>query len=348
VFRQNFFLGAGGSPLFGGTGVTLGPPSTNFNGSRTFKKFTPRASVSFKPANNQNIYASFSQGFKGGGFDPRGVGTNAPDLNGNGIREDNEVAAFIGFKPEVVDSYEIGYKGSLLDRRLNLAVAAFRADYKDVQIPGSAPCASATGPTFCGVTTNAGKARFQGVEVEAAAKLARDMAAAGDALTLSGSLGYIDAKFREYITNVAAKPTDVAQFREVQNTPKWTASGTLGYETPVGSGELNLNTTLSYRSKTYQFEIPNPFLDQKGYALLDASIVYRSDRNRWTVGLHGKNLLDKEYKTSGYTFLAADAATGALLKNAQGDFISALGREGTLTAFYGNPRQIFVSLGLNF
>jgi iron complex outermembrane receptor protein len=184
--------------------------------------------------------------------------------------------------------------------------------------------------------------------VEATAKLARDMAAAGDALTLGGSLGYIDAKFREYITLVAAKPVDVAQFREVQNTPKWTASGTLGYEAPVGAGELNLSTTLSYRSKTYQFEIPNPFLDQPGYMLLDASIVYRSDGNRWTVGLHGKNLLDKEYKTSGYTFLAADAATGALLKNASGNFISALGREGTLTAFYGNPRQVFLSLGLNF
>src|SRR5205085_4990079 len=109
-----------------------------------------------------------------------------------------------------------------------------------------------------------------------------------------------------------AKPTDVAAFRQVQNTPKWTASGSLNYDTPMGDGNLNFNTTVSYRSKTYQFEIPNPYIDQKGYALWDASLVYRSADDRWTIGLHGKNLLDKQYKTSGYVFLAADPVTGAL------------------------------------
>lgn len=353
ILRQNHL--GGGSTLFGGAGRRLGAPSTDFRGKRTFKEFTPRASVSFKPAPNQNIYASYSKGFKGGGFDPRGVGVNAPDLNRNGIRENNEVAAFIGFEPETVDSYEIGYKGSLFDRRLNLAIAAFRADYTDVQIPGSSGCVVNGVATFCGVTTNAGEARFQGAEVEASSRLLTDFAMAGDVLTLAGTLGYIDAEYREFIANLPVPgrpgqgmPVDVAEFRKVQNTPEWTASGTLGYETPVGPGRLNFNTTLSYRSRTTQFEIPNPFLDQPGYALLDASIVYRSEDNRWSVGLHGKNLTDKEYKTSGYTFLAADPRTGALIRNAAGNLVPSLGREGTLTAFYGNPRQVFVSLGLNF
>jgi iron complex outermembrane receptor protein len=347
ILRQNFL--GGGSSLFGGAGIPAGAPSTNFTGKRTFKKFTPRASVSFKPADNQNLYLSYSKGFKGGGFDPRGVGANAPDLNGNGVREQSEIAAFLSFAPETVDSYEVGYKASLFDRRLNLAVAAFRADYSDVQIPGSSGCTVNGVQTFCGVVTNAGKARFQGVEVEASGRLAESIAAAGDRLTLAGSLGYIDAKYREYITNIAGSgPVDVADFREVQNTPKWTASGTLSYEAPVGPGRLNLNSTVSYRSKTYQFEIPNPFIDQPAYALWDASIVYRSEDDRWSIGLHGKNLTDKEYRTSGYTFLAADPVTGVLTRNAAGNFVSALGREGTLTAFYGNPRQVFVSLGLNF
>ncbi len=353
ILRQNHL--GGGSRLFGGAGRRLGTPSTDFNGKRTFKEFTPRASVSFKPAPNQNIYASYSKGFKGGGFDPRGVGVNAPDLNRNGIREQNEVAAFIGFEPETVDSYEIGYKGSLFERRLNVAVAAFRADYTDVQIPGSSGCVVGGVATFCGVTTNAGEARFQGAEVEASGRLLTDFAMAGDVLTLAGTLGYIDAEYREFIANVPVPgrpgqgmPVDVAEFRKVQNTPEWTASGTLGYETPVGPGRLNFNTTLSYRSRTTQFEIPNPFLDQPGYALLDASIVYRSEDDRWSIGVHGKNLTDKEYRTSGYTFLAANPVTGELIRNAAGNFVPSLGREGTLTAFYGNPRQVFVSLGLNF
>ena len=129
---------------------------------------------------------------------------------------------------------------------------------------------------------------------------------------MAGTLGYLDAKYLEFITvvtrnesgtrSIPAIEVDVADFRKVQNTPKWTMSGTLDYDTPVGGGRLNANATLSYRSKSQQFEIPIPELDQKGFALLDANLVWRS-RHRFTIGLHGKNLTDKKYVTAGYNFL---------------------------------------------
>ena len=362
ILRQNYL--GGGSPEFGGAGIPFGTPSTDFNGSEKFKKFTPRASVSFKPTEDHHLYASYSKGFKGGGFDPRGVGTNAPDLDGDGVRSDEEVAAFLSFEPETVDSYELGYKGSLLDNRLNVSVAAFHANYKDVQIPGSVACtilvAGVPTPSFCGVVSNAGKARFQGLEFEGNARVAENLMSSGDRLRLAATVGYINADYKEYITNIAATPTDVAEFRKVQNTPKWTASGTLNYNTPLGAGDLNFNTTLSYRSKTVQFEIPNPYIDQKGFSLWDASLVYNAPGDRWTVGIHGKNLLDKHYKTSGYTFMAVNPVTGELLTRAAntpvatcgtprvipaGSLIPTLGCEGILSAFYGNPRQVFLTLG---
>ncbi|MDE0946587.1 MAG: TonB-dependent receptor [Sphingobium sp.] len=350
ILRQNYL--GGGSPLFGGAGVAFGAPSTNFNGEREYKKFTPRVSISYKPTLDHNIYASFSQGFKGGGFDPRGVGTNAPDLNGDGIRQDDEIASFLSFAPEQVDSYEVGYKGNFMDGALYVAVAGFYADYKDVQIPGSVACTVSVGgvatPSFCGVVSNAGKARFKGLEFESAARLGRDLMTPGDRLNLSTAVGYIDAEYREYITNIGGVPTDVAANREVQNTPKWTASGTMSYSTPVGAGSLYLASSVSWRSKTYQFEIPNPYIDQKGFALWDASIVYTAPDDRWTLGLHGKNLMDKEYKTSGYTFVGANAVTGAIINNAAGFPTPTLGREGTLTAFYGNPRQVFLTGTVKF
>jgi iron complex outermembrane receptor protein len=349
ILRQNYFAGTiGGSPFFGGDGIPLGGPSTNFKGKANFKKFTPRASVSFKPTPDHNIYASFSQGFKGGGFDPRGVGNNAPTANANGVPSDSEVAAFLSFDPEEVDSYEIGYKGSLLDGALNVALAGFYSDYKNVQIPGSVACIDGGAPSFCGVINNAGKATLKGLEFEADARLARDLATSGDRLTLSGSLGYIDAKYDEYITNIGNVPTDVAEFRSVQNTPEWTASGTFAYSTPVGDGDLYFGTTLSYRSKVNQFEIANPYIDQKGYALWDANLVYNAPDKRWSIGLHGKNLTNKRYKTSGYTFVAANPTTGELVLDANGQPIPTLGPEGTLTAFYGNPRQVFVTAGVKF
>ncbi len=346
ILRQNYL--GGGSPVFGGAGVPFGTPGTDFEGERSFNKFTPRASLSFQPTPDHNFYASYSKGFKGGGFDPRGVGVNAPDTDGDGVRSDAEVAAFLSFRPEEVTSYELGYKGSLMDGALNVALAAFYADYTDVQIPGSVACTVGGLPSFCGVVSNAGKASFKGLEFEGRARLGEDIAAMGDRLTLSTALGYIDAQYDEYITNIGGVPTDVADFREVQNTPEWTASGTLAYGTPVGDGEINFSTTLSYRSKTFQFEIPNPYIDQSGFALWDASLVYTAPDEHWSLGIHGKNLLDKEYKTSGYTFVVADPKTGAIPLGANGLPISALGPEGTLTAFYGNPRQVFVTGTVKF
>jgi iron complex outermembrane receptor protein len=111
---------------------------------------------------------------------------------------------------------------------------------------------------------------------------------------------------------------------------------------------LDANTTLSYRSKTYQFEIANPYIDQSGYALLDGNLVWTSPGGRYTIGIHGRNLTDKHYKTSGYTYMAVDPKTGEFLLDAGGNLRPSLGKEGVLSAFYGNPRQVWVSLGLNF
>ncbi|MDE1466487.1 TonB-dependent receptor [Aurantiacibacter sp. D1-12] len=343
ILRQNYL--GGGSPVFGGAGIAFGAPSTNFNGSEDFKKFTPRVSLSFQPTPDHNLYASFSQGFKGGGFDPRGVGVNAPAAT-PGAPTDAEVADFLSFAPESVDSYELGYKGDLLDGNLYVALAAFYADYTDVQIPGSVACNVGGVQTFCGIVSNAGAAEFYGLEFEANALLGRDLLGEGDELRLMGSLGWIDAEYTEYVTNIGGVPTDVSDFREVQNTPEWSGSATLGYTTPIGNGDLYFGNTVSFRSSTTQFEIANPFLDQDGYALWDASIVYNDDSG-FSIGLYGRNLTDHEYRTSGYTFIAIDPVTGAPVLTG-GQPTPNLGTEGTLTAFYGNPRQVYLTATIEF
>jgi iron complex outermembrane recepter protein len=346
ILRQNYL---NGSPAFGGAATLFGTPSTNFRGKADFSKFTPKATLSFKPNDDTTIYASYSQGFKGGGFDPRGVGTSAPTANVSGIPSDSEVAAFLTFRPEKVNSYEVGYKANLFDRRVYVAVAGFHMDYTDVQIPGSVACTSKVVvagvvtqiPTFCGVVSNAGKARMNGFEFETRAKL---IDSDSGTLTFTGSVGYIDAKFKQYITNIGGVPTDVAANRKIQNTPAWSGNAALDYSLNLGEGRLSIGGGMSFKSKTYQFEVPNPYLDQPGYALFDASIVYVAPDRRWTLGVYGKNLADERYKTSGYSFMAANASTGVL----NTPLASALGREGVLTAFYGNPRQVYVTATLNF
>ena len=343
--QRNVYLGS--SPFFGGTTAPI-VRQTDFRGSADFKQFTPRASVSFKPSRDHTIYASWSKGFKGGGFDPRGVGTAAPDLNGNGINgaggDQDDIYNFLSFDPEKVTSYEVGYKASLFDRALTFALAGFHADYTDVQIPGSTGAIVGGVQTFIGITTNAGKARINGVEFEGNL-VARDALRDGDALGLQWAIGYIDSKYTRFID---ARGIDVANRRAFQNTPEWTISETLSYNTPIGSGSLNASTTLAFRAKSQQFEIRTPGLDQGAYALLDASLVWSSAGDRFTVGVHGRNLTNRRYIVSGYNFLSANADTGNFNRTPGGALIPTLGREGILTAYYGNPRQVFATVGVKF
>ena len=341
---RGVYLGGGGSPFFGGTGLRIVNQS-DFTGTADFQEFTPRASISFQPTPDQNIYASYSRGFKGGGFDPRGVSTACRNPQG-GACNPEQLFDFMSFDPETVTSYELGYRAALFDRRVNLSVALFHADYNDVQVPGSVGVVLNGQQTFIGVTTNAARARFQGLEFEGNARVAEDLGVAGDRLNFGWSLGYLNADYLEYID---ARGIDVADRRQVQNTPEWTASGTVNYAVPVASGNLNLNTTVSYRSSSQQFELAIPGLDQGSYALWDASLVWRSDDDRWSVGLHGRNLTDERYIVAGYNFLRQNPDTGQfILANGQPGLSSTLGAEGILTAYYGNPRQVYLSVGLNF
>ncbi|MGN6589128.1 MAG: TonB-dependent receptor [Sphingomicrobium sp.] len=365
VFRETLFRG--GSPELGGSdGFGVGIPAgaaaitSNFDGKRTDKAFTPRASINFKPNPNNNLYLSYSRGFKGGGFDPRGQSTACIAPTG-GACNSQQLYDFMAFDPEKVDSYEAGWKASLFKRRLQFALAVFQANYKDVQIPGSFGAVINGVPNFVGVTTNAGKARFRGVELETNWRLAQDMAAAGDRLSFAGTVGYLDAKYLNYVTVVSfdpithlplAKPItlDLSGFRKIQNTPKWTLSGTLDYTTPAWGGHLDVNTTVAYRSASQQFELAIPDLDQGGFALWDANLVWRSPGNRYEFGIHGKNLANKKYLVSGYNFLGQDPYSGAFINTKTGapGISSTLGLTGVLTGYYGNPRQIFLSAAVNF
>ena len=347
VFKASYF---GQSAEFGGNPTIVGAPSTDFRGKATFKRFTPRASLSFKPVEGHMLYASYSEGFKGGGFDPRGSGTSSPIANPVVGRTYQDIYDYLSFDPEVVKTYEIGWKGAAFDRRLTWALDGFYSDYSDVQVPGSVGCVIGGVQSFCGITTNAAKATIKGIELETNAILARDFAGAGSSIYFAGTLGYMDAKYKTFIGPTG---TDVAKDRVFQNTPDWTLSGTLGTNVPVGSGTVNASTIVSYRSLTHQFETASPFLDQPAYTLWDAHLTYSfGERGRYSIGIHGKNLTNKHYKTAGYQYIRADLAGNPInLANApvpNGPYVPTLGKEGIATAFYGNPRQVFGTLAVKF
>ncbi len=323
VIRRTF---AGGlSPAFGGDAVVVATTS-NFSGSDEWTEFSPRASISWTPVDNQNLYFTYSEGFKGGSFDPRGQTTGAPDIDGDGTVSDAEIFEFMQFDPETVKSYEFGIKSRFLGNRLMTSLAVFFADYEDVQIPGSIGIdtdGDGIQDTFAGITTNAGKAELPGLEFEG-------MFVANDYWSFNWAIGYLDAEYKEFID---ATGTDVADDAVFQNTPEWTVHTTATYETPFNlfstPGTFSVIGSMSYRSEASQFEFPNELLDQGSFTLWDLSLVWEDDDGLWRAGLHGKNLGDEEYRVAGYNF-------------------PTLGLEGNVTAFYGNPRTAAFTIERRF
>ena len=344
VLRRTFL---GNTPPFGDDGILLATTS-DFTGEATFTDFSPKVSLAWSPNEQHNFYASYSQGFKGGSFDPRGQSTSVTaDFDGDGDVDADDVYEFFLFDPEEVDSYEAGWKASLAGGRLRSNLAVFYADYTNVQIPGSLggidPVTNA--PTFFGVTTNAGAAEFIGIEWEGSALVSEGALTTGDSFAFSWGLGWIDAKYTEFVTG--SPPADVSDERVVQNTPEFSGAITTNYSHPMGlagrDGDIALITQFSYKSRTHIFEVPNPLLDQGGYGLVDASLVWTTDDGKLQIGVHGKNLLDRQYRVAGYNFLA---------QNADGSIIAPLtpllGLEGTETAFYGPPRTVTGTVEVQF
>lgn len=321
---RTVYAGLNSSPEMGNPNAVLIGTDTNLTHGeldRTDKKFTPRVSASWKASAEQNLYASYSQGFKGGGFDPRIV-ANTPAVI---------AVAKKGFLPETISTLEFGLKSQFNQGRILTNLALFSSDYKDVQIPSSIPIdtnGDGKDDSFAGATTNAGKAKIKGVELEASARVT-------DGFSLSGMVSYIDAKYKEFIIldPVTKTLTNVAAQRAFQNTPKHSASLRANYDWEMSlagrAGKLSLIGMASYKSATQQFELANALLDQAAYSLYDASIVWTSKDNRIRAGLHGKNLKDEHYKVAGYLF-------------------PTLGAEGTTSSFYGNPRTVSATVEYRF
>lgn len=107
--------------------------------------FIPRIALFYDLSPDTLVYASYTEGFKSGGWNARSFAA----------------AGFVAFNPEFVESYELGIKTDFWDGRGRLNATLFRADYSDLQVPAILPIST----DF--ITVNAASSRVQGLELEA-------------------------------------------------------------------------------------------------------------------------------------------------------------------------------------
>jgi len=303
VYRA-FFLGATRSPLTGGAARAPLAIRTDYTASETFERFTPRVSASYDFTEDLTGYASYSQGFKSGGWDMRGDAYLTPQTVN-------------GYDPEIVDTFELGLKGNL-GERIRFSSAVFYSAYEDQQIT-SQVVATPPATGIASIVDNVGSSTIYGAELEATAYITPN-------LTAFMSYGYLHAEFDEFITYVTGSPVNISNTRVFQNSPEHSLYVGATWTLPdFFDGELAVTPSLSYRSDYHLFEARDPILDQDAYALVDLAAIWDAPGGNWSIGFNGRNLTDEAYRVGGYSF------PGATFNN-------------SISAFYGPPRTFSVTL----
>jgi iron complex outermembrane receptor protein len=240
--------------------------------SKTWSAFTPKALLSYEPVSNVMMYLSATKGFESGGYDTNGS-TNA------------ELAS--AYNPEYVWSYEGGIKTAFLDRRLQIDLAVYDAEYKDLQTRNFDPV---SGNIIAG---NAAKARVRGGEIEV------EMLPI-EWLTLGVSYSYTDAKYRSYLVpNAPPDPPTDNSGHTIPFTPRNAANfrAETHFAAPGGAGNIRIGADVTYRS-AIQFNdannTPDFILARSAYkGVLNAQATWSSSDDLTEVTLWAKNLTDK-------------------------------------------------------
>ena len=269
------------------------PLGSTIAASRTFYSTTPTLGLQYQATHNAFFYATFSKGFKSGGFDARPI---------------VGIASPAAFGPEKVTNYEVGSKLDLFDRRVRLNTAAFWMDYDGLQVQQIVTVPSAAGaPISFNEIQNAGSARIRGVEIESTYIPVRDLE-----LTLNSS--FLDAQFTRLNPGATFLITD-----HLQQTPKWTVAAAIQY-----TQRLHDEAKIAYRvdydfTSTIYNELPNTYgynaahtgivangpltypTRQPSYGLLNSRITYTAPGDKWTIALFGTNLTDQRYISFGFS-----------------------------------------------
>jgi iron complex outermembrane receptor protein len=271
--------------LVDGTGSGLFRIATGtVQDERTDRHFSPTINLNYAFGEDMNVYVKYSSGYKSGGY-------NLDFVNANSLE------AGIAFDKETVDSFEIGLKGTALDRRLSFSLAAFRSDYEDYQVNQFIDLGG--GRTSISIR-NAAEVETQGLEAEATFL-------ATENLRIMASLGLLDGEFASY-PGGGTGGSDVSG-NTLPFVSDVTANLGVQYFVPVEAlnAELLFRVDYSYRDDFYtgadnerSRTLASGDTVQYGwvdsYSLINARIALEA-ADGWSIALWGRNLADEDYLT---------------------------------------------------
>jgi len=248
-----------------------------FRTEATFSALQPKLSIAWRPSAQWMLYATYSQGFKSGNFNPAAAGPAFPRVLGE----------------ETSRNYELGFKSTLLDRRLIFNAAAFYTEQLDPQIFQLDPATISQG------SLNARRFEIKGVELELSARPMQG-------LELNATFGWLDAEIDDF------NGTPVYVGQQVPNAPKFMLNLGAQYRFPLAGeirGRFRVDAGVVGRQSFQDFQLPandQLYLYQRSYGTVDAQIGIEGEN--WTATAFVRNLFERDYATSAfsrYIFAAA-------------------------------------------
>jgi iron complex outermembrane receptor protein len=250
----------------------------------TWRNLAPKVSLDYQWNRDTLSYATWSRGFKAGGF--QALASTA--------------AAAGPYGDETMDATEVGIKSFFWDHRARISADAFYESIRGLQ-RGVVVIENGISNNL---TVNAADAISKGAELEAAFLPT-------DALSIHANAGYLDARYTSFCADFTAinadRPACGTQPGEVDNTnltpsnaPRWTLSLGGDYRAWTGArAALDLHLDEAYTSSLWTADDNNPVSYRVPQALLNASIKLAATDARYYISLWGRNLTDKVVTETG-------------------------------------------------
>ncbi len=257
------------------TALGLGVAAELPTQKRTDKALMPSVKLQYQVDEDVMAYASYSRGFKSGGFS---------------VADTSAVLDNYPFDPEFVDAYEVGLKADLFDSAVRMNLSLFWNDFSDLQV--SIQGTNSEGGLI-NIVRNAAASRSKGAELELQWVVTPDF-------KISANGTYLNSFYRSYPN---AAPTYAQQFagqtvqdlsgRPTLYSPKWSGNISATYTVNLSDDYILTAEVIGiFSSSYYSYSTDDEQSIQDSYERLDARLSLDFADGSWGFDVIGKNLTD--------------------------------------------------------
>lgn len=327
---------------------------------RSESEFTGTAVLSYKPMDDLMLYASYSRGYKAGGFNLDRSALKSPIVSFASLGGADNLTGNLQFDPEIVNAYEIGAKYSSGPFSLN--VSAFRQTFGNFQLNtfnGSVFIVQ----TVNGCSADLGGGQFdtnattggcnaddikygvvsEGVELEATVSPTYD-------LNFNFGMTYSNTHYVEQLVgDKSGTPLDPVLRKlpgdNLSNAPELVVTASAAWTPELGNSGLSglfyvdTRMTSDYNTGSDLF----PQKEQDSYFVVNARIGIRGPDKRWSIEGWAQNIFNKDYTQVAFNSPFQEGASGAPFVDP--DFPG--GRQ-IFSAFLAEPRTYGMTLRFRY